>query len=338
MTPRWSFPVPFGWFQVADPADLPPGGVRPLRYWDTELVHWRDERGAHHLADAYCPHLGAHLGYGATVHDTTIRCPFHGWRFDAGGVNCEIPYSERTNRKARIRTYPVIERNRLVLAWHHPDPSVPPMWDIPELAEVGSPELSDYFPSSYTIHAPWQELGENAVDPAHFRYVHGTDQVATIERYDTDGPRFTMISKQAYVTPRGVVHGHIDSYGFGPGFNYTWFTGIVDALLVATTTPIDASSVELRFNFTVRRLADERTTSTVAEAFVAEINKQVTEDIPIWEHKAHLPRPALADADGPILQYRRWASQFYAAAPGEQVPASGVPAPGGQEPAPAGPA
>jgi hypothetical protein len=91
-----------------------------------------------------------------------------------------------------------------------------------------------------------------------------------------------------------------------------WFSGIVDALNIATTTPIDDETTQVRFNFTVRKFDDERTTSSVAEAFVAEINKQVQEDRPIWEHKRFLPVPALADTDGPILKFRKWYSQFYA--------------------------
>jgi hypothetical protein len=62
----------------------------------------------------------------------------------------------------------------------------------------------------------------------------------------------------------------------------------------------------------VRKFDDEAMTSTVAEAFVKEINKQVIEDKPIWENKTFLPVPALADTDGPILKFRKWYSQFYA--------------------------
>jgi len=35
--------------------------------------------------------------------------------------------------------------------------------------------------------------------------------------------------------------------------------------------------------------------------------------MPIWEHKAHLTRPALADNDGPFMKFRKWYSQFYVA-------------------------
>ena len=58
---------------------------------------------------------------------------------------------------------------------------------------------------------------------------------------------------------------------------------------------LDDETTQVRFNFTVRKFDDERTTSSVAGAFVGEINKQIQEDQPIWEHKAFLPTPALAD-------------------------------------------
>jgi len=157
-----------------------------------------------------------------------------------------------------------------------------------------------------------QEMSENGADPAHFRYVHGTDTVAEVEKYETDGPCSVMISKQTYVTPRGVTEGHIDVYNYGPGFSKVWFSGIVDAINIATTTPIDENRTQVRFNFVVRKFDDDKLTSTVADAFVKEINKQIQEDRPIWEHKVFLPTPALADTDGPIMQFRRWYSQFYA--------------------------
>ena len=38
------------------------GEVKSLHYWSTDLVLWRDDAGEYHLQDAFCPHLGAHLG------------------------------------------------------------------------------------------------------------------------------------------------------------------------------------------------------------------------------------------------------------------------------------
>jgi 3-ketosteroid 9alpha-monooxygenase subunit A len=308
---RFPFPIPFGWYQVAFPSDLAPAEVTPVEYWDRELVLWRDVGGTVHLQDAFCPHLGANLAYGGTVDGSLLTCPFHGWKFDGDGVCSNIPYSQRTNRKARVRTYPVVERNGFVLAWYHPYEEAP-KWEIPVIDEIGDPAWSDFYASSYVIRTIPQEMSENGADPAHFQFVHGTDTVAEMEEYNTDGPCSSMLSKQSYVTPRGVTEGRIDVYNYGPGFSKVWFSGIVDAINIATTTPIDAETTQVRFNFIVRKFDDEKLTSTVADAFVKEINKQVQEDRPIWEHKSFLPSPALADTDGPSLKFRKWYSQFYA--------------------------
>lgn len=311
MTRRFPFPHPFGWFMVAYTDDLAAGEVTALRYWSTDLVLWRDGGGDFHLQDAYCPHLGAHLGVGGKVDGANLQCPFHGWTFDGAGECTNIPYSERGNRKARLRTYPVVVRNRMVFAWRHPD-DIEPQWELPVIEEVEDAAWSDFHRSSYVISTVPQEMAENGVDPAHFRYVHGTEDVAEMESYDLDGPFSTMLSKQSYVTPRGVTYGRIDVYNYGPGMAKVFFSGIVDAINVAATTPIDEGHTQVRFSFIVRKFDDEKMTSTVADAFVAEINKQIVEDTPIWEHKAFLPVPALADGDGPILKFRKWYSQFYA--------------------------
>src|ERR671916_757753 len=135
MTNRYPFPVPFGWFCVGYPEDFPTGHATPLYYWDRHLVGWRDTDGAVHVQDAFCPHLGAHLGHGGSVEGCEIRCPFHGWQFDADGTNTVIP-------------------------------------EVPEL--TGPPDWSTVTRPEYTIDASVQEMAENPVDSPHFRYVQNT--------------------------------------------------------------------------------------------------------------------------------------------------------------------
>ena len=81
---------------------------------------------------------------------------------------------------------------------------------------------------------------------------------------------------------------------------------------LAVTTPIERDKCIVRFNFRFKTMGDEQTTQGVGKAFVNEVHKQVLEDKPIWEHKAHLVRPALADTDGPFMKFRKWCAQFYA--------------------------
>lgn len=309
---RSPFPVPYGWFQVGWPAEVAVGEARPLHYFGRHLVWWRDEEGAAHVQDAHCPHLGAHLGHGGKVVGCELACPFHGWRFDADGRNTLIPYSSRTNAKGTLRTYPVVERNGLTMVWYHPHDEAP-MWEIPEVAEFNDPEhFTPMVTRTYQIAAPWQDLAENGVDSAHFRFVHNTEEVPVLDSYETDGPRTRMRSSQKFPTPKGVVNGRIDADQHGPGFSVVRFEGIVDTYLMGCNTPVEANTCEMRFNFCVRRFEDDSLSTTVGDAFVNEIDRQVREDKPIWENKAYLQRPALADSDGPFTKFRRWASQFYA--------------------------
>lgn len=310
---RYPFAMPYGWFAVAQTSDLGMGQTRAAYYFDTHLVLWRDDAGAAHVMDAFCPHLGAHLGHGGTVEGCEIVCPFHGWRFDAEGVNTDIPYSERTNGRARIAAYPTAERNGFVYAWYHPH-GEPPTWEVAEVAEIGGDEFSGPKRTDHVVQAGIQEMAENGVDSAHFRFVHDTATVPQIEQYEIDGHRTAMRSSQKFPTPRGVVDGRIDTSADGPGVSIVRFSGIVDTLLVTAATPIDANSTHTRFHYYVRNLGDDATNSTVGDAFAAEVDRQFAEDVPIWEHKAHLVRPALADNDGPFMKFRKWYAQFYAEA------------------------
>ena len=309
---RFGWPIPFGWFAVAWSHELAVDQVRPYRAFGRDLALWRDADGFAHLHDAYCPHLGAHLGHGGTVAGAEIACPFHGWRFDADGRNTCIPYSTRVNGQARLRGYPVIERNGLVMVWYHPLDE-PPLWDVPAVGELsaGNDEFAPPVERFFEIATAWQEMAENGVDPAHFRYVHGTADVPVLERYETDSHVSRMRSKQFFVTPRGNVEGRIDTDTAGPGFSVVRFSGIVDTVLIGCATPIEQDRCEMRFTFTVRRFADERATTAVGMAAIEEISRQLLQDKPIWEHKVFVEHPALADTDGPFLQFRRWASQFY---------------------------
>ena len=334
-------PMPFGWFQVAWSDEVPAGSSSPMFYFDRHLVAWRGEDGIPHVWDAFCPHLGAHLGGNATIEGDCIRCPMHGWQYDASGACVDVPYSERVNKQAKVRTYPIIERNGALLAWYHPD-HAEPSWDVPELKEFGGGAgYSEVFRRHYSLNCHWQEVSETQVDAAHIE-AHLIDyQIAMnggirperpmmpqVDSYDTDGPVAAIRITQGFPTPQGVVDGRIDTDVWGPGVAGTWFTGLVDTLLLGCATPTGPGSCELRFSFVVRAVEDVEATTRLGEAFINELHLRTEEDVAMWETKAYVPKPALAIGDGPIMKYRRWCEQFYAegVVPGREpwVPAEGA--------------
>jgi phenylpropionate dioxygenase-like ring-hydroxylating dioxygenase large terminal subunit len=306
-------PFPNGWFQVAYSDELRPSEVVPLQYFGKHLVLFRGEDGQPRVLDAFCPHLGAHLGYGGRVEDNTIRCPFHAWRFDGAGRCVDVPYANKIPPLAKLDAWHVSEANGLIMVWHHLE-GREPLWQLPVLPEYGNPAWTEYTKRRWKIRSHNQEMAENAVDSAHFKYVHGTPEQPKT-RAEIDGHILRVRSPVNYVTPQGTVEGGIASDNHGFGFGTVRFTGIVETLLVSSVTPIDGEYLDVRFSFSAKRLGSEDATAGVRKAFIAEIERQLGQDIPIWENKVMKSRPVLCDGDGPVGIFRRWAKQFYGSGP-----------------------
>lgn len=302
-------PIPNGWFAVAVGDEIAPGEVSVRHYFDQDLVVFRTASGEVAVFEPYCPHLGAHLGHGGRVEGEMLRCPFHGWKFDAAGECREVPYAKRIPPNARVGKWPTVERYGFVFVWRDTDGRAP-WFELPEVPESASPEWSTHQRYDWVIRAHGQELGENGVDPAHFRFVHGTLNVPVMEAKE-DGPRRIAFQPVEMRTPRGDVKGAIEARSYGMGFSTTRFTGICETLELATMTPIDATRSHVRYAFTQPRVNGQDPKGGVAAAIIRDIVKQTNEDVPIWENKVYRERPVLCEGDGPIAQYRRWCQQFY---------------------------
>jgi phenylpropionate dioxygenase-like ring-hydroxylating dioxygenase large terminal subunit len=306
-------PIPDGWFQVAYSDELEPGKVLPLKYFDRDLVLFRTEDGQAKLLDAFCPHLGAHLGYGGKVEGSCIRCPFHAWQFDGAGNCTEVPYAKKIPPKAKMRAWHVHEAAGLILAWHHTGGDAPP-WHPPEVPEYQHPEWTEYERRRWQIRTRNQEMAENAVDSAHFHYLHGTSNMPSSQAEVKDH-LLRVFSPTGMETSRGHVDGSVESLSYGFGFSVVRFKGIVETLLVSSVTPIDGENVDVRFNFSVKKTGGADITRGVGAAFIKEVSRQLEQDIPIWENKVQWELPVLCDGDGPIGMFRKWCRQFYSAPP-----------------------
>ncbi len=312
MAGRFPFPIPNGWFGLRYADELAPGTIETVRAFGTELVAFRGEDGAAHVLDAHCPHLGAHLGVGGSVVGGALRCPFHAWEWDgATGACTKIPYAKRIPPNARLRSWTTVERNGIVFVWYHAEGKEPD-FEIPEFPEATSPDWSDPDRYEFTVRSHNQEMGENAVDSAHFRTVHGTLNVPPAE-ISEDGPRRRSLQHVEMKTPRGEIRGAIEVNQYGMGFAATRFTGICETFELACTTPIDEESVVLRYAFRQPRVNGQNPTGGVAAALIRDLIKQTKEDIPIWENKVHRARPLLCEEEAPIAAYRAWCRQFYSA-------------------------
>ena len=310
MGKRFPFPIPHGWFAMCFSDELLAGQLKPLHYFDRELVALRGDDGVARVFDAHCPHLGAHLGHGGTVEGGGVRCPFHGWRYDGDGICVEVPYAKRIPPKARLRAWQVVERNGLVFVWRHAA-GAPPSWEVPDVPELRDDAWTAPERREWIIRSTAQEMAENTVDPAHFRFVHKTNTVPETETAEIRDHLLHVVSSNRVATPRGEQRGRIEIQAHGFGLGVTRFTGIADLLVVTSGSPIDEERTHTRLQFAVRKLPNSDATRGVGKAFIAEIERQFTQDIPIWENKIHLEHPLLVEGEAEIALLRRWASQFY---------------------------
>lgn len=315
---------PTGWFQISWSEELSVGDVKSLRYFGQDMVMFRRESGDVTVMDAYCLHLGAHLGVGGTVCGEAIQCPFHGWQWGPDGRNVDIPYADKPHASRQIRTWTTAESDGMIFLWYAPD-GRDPDWQVPSVPEIASQEYYDFFPHSIkqwdAVRVAPQMAVENIADAAHFQFVHGAAAPATVETFEQDDHVFRISHrtvfgrgrKKTWLTPEGEVEAYVDVEAYGMGLIVARFRGTDGAVHISTQTPVDPLRTDMRTTMVVARDGDDgdRPTGT-AEIRVKHQIAQAERDIPIWENMAYIRHAALVGPEArPYGTLRKWAAQFY---------------------------
>jgi nitrite reductase/ring-hydroxylating ferredoxin subunit len=306
--------IPNGWFLALHSEDLSPGTVQPLRYLGRELVAFRSADGRAAILDAYCPHLGAHFGHGGAVDGNVLRCPFHGWEFDAEGGCTRVPYSRRIPAQAHVRSYPTLERNGAIFFWHDSAGALP-AFEIPVIPEWDDPAFASCWQRhEWVVRTHPQEVLENGIDWAHVMPVHGFESPGKIV-CGFEGPRFDWgldTGKQIELLDDAHDSFRFRVHSYGLGVSVVRYEGLFHTVFQIGQTPVEADTTKITFSILTRGCdeADPETAAALA-AFTEDQVRTFEQDFPIWEHKVYWERPLLCEADGPIHEFRTWARQFY---------------------------
>jgi 3-ketosteroid 9alpha-monooxygenase subunit A len=302
----------FGWYAVCYSDELAVGEVKPVRYFGKELVVWRGEDGKARVLNAYCRHLGAHMGYGGRVQGNDLECPFHAWQYDGEGAVTRIPYARTIPPQAKradcVHAWPVVERNGFVTVWYHPE-NAPPKWDQETYPEVGSSGWTGYKKSEWRVFNSLRNMHDNGVDGAHFLYIHRTADFPDSE-ITFEGNVWDAVARAKLGTPRGTVDGAIISHNVGPGLGCIRFQGISETLLVSAITPIGPDELHVRFAFTQPVTEAEGPAGGLARALIRDICKQLDQDKVVWDRMRYEERPLMCDGDGPVPAARERYDQF----------------------------
>jgi len=319
-------PMPSGWFRIAISNEVPRGEVRVFKINGREVVAFRNREGEVAVVDPICPHMGAHLGYGGTVVDGALRCPFHGLRFDRGGKCVGTEYPGDPEIDLSVRTWPVMEQLGCIFV-HVDHEDAPPTWELPRYATNA---WTQPVTKVLTLKGHVQDVAENAVDFGHFAAVHEyTDLLNPM--LTVDGPRMHSkfgFSRRHPFLPGAKVESVFDTDVHGLGLSVTDLTSPklgIHFRVILTATQLDEDTMSFGIGLSsecappvvpkaIRGLPWVWQTATRAQIRLVHplVVSDVLQDKEIWAHRVPMEVPALIRGDGPIAKYRRWVKQFYA--------------------------
>lgn len=245
------------WYVAAWAADV---SQSPLarRICNEPVVLFRDARNRAAALLDMCCHRGAPLSLGKVV-EQGLECGYHGLTFDGSGACVRIPGQDRIPERARVRSFPVVEKDGFVWIW----PGDPARAD--ESLVIDYPYHNDAakWPHKHqTLHIAANNMlmVDNLMDLTHLGYVHvssigGNPAIHVEARMETErtprGLKFirrmpNSVPPPTYVKAAGFK-GRIDRWQqfefIAPGSVVQW-SGAADAGTVA-----DADRHEAPFQF-----------------------------------------------------------------------------------------
>ena len=153
------------WHPVYRSQDLSSGKMVPIQIMSERFTLYRGETGIPHVIAFRCAHRGTQLSTG-WVEGDSVRCRYHGWKYDGSGQCVEQPGEEEScASRVQIRSYPTKEYLGHIFAYLG-DGETPPLrrfpdFERPGVVEAATPEI---WPCNYFSRI------EN--DPNHVPFVH----------------------------------------------------------------------------------------------------------------------------------------------------------------------
>jgi phthalate 4,5-dioxygenase len=169
-------------------APTPDGDPVKVRLLGENLVAFRDTTGRLGLVQENCPHRGASLFFGRNE-ECGLRCPYHGWKFDADGACVDMPSEPATSvfkDKVRIKSYPVHESGGVVWTYMGPPEKMTPFRDF------GTDTLAPEHVQATKLHSTcnWVQAMEGNLDTSHISWLHQFDGVKDIPDDGSDKPGY----------------------------------------------------------------------------------------------------------------------------------------------------
>ncbi|WP_206243660.1 aromatic ring-hydroxylating dioxygenase subunit alpha [Novosphingobium terrae] len=154
------------WY-VAGYADEFDEGLHERMFLDRSIVIYRKQDGDLVGLQNRCAHRSFPLAHGWREGDT-LRCRYHGARYDAEGRLVEIP-SMAACPRVSVRRYPMRIAGPLAWIWMGPPDAPGPLPETPWLGEGWT-----YATGQYPLQGNWLLMAENLMDLTHIPFLHAS--------------------------------------------------------------------------------------------------------------------------------------------------------------------
>ena len=309
------------WYGILDARELKgdkPVGVTRL---GEKLVLWRSRDGSISCIYDQCCHRGASLSAGTVLHDT-VRCPFHGFAYDASGKVVLIPAngsSMPVPDRYHVHAYRVIEKYGFIWLWNgNFTDELPEIPFFPHLRQGFSyGGFAEVWPVHYT------RAIENQLDVVHLPFVH-TNSIGRGNRTLVNGPvviweENCMTFYVSNVTDDGAatplkpeeIRNYKDLFHLQFQMPNIWQNIISDDIrIVAVFAPVDDSNTRIYLRFYQRFMKIPvlkqmvNSISNISNKYILHQDRRVVlTQIP---KKTELKMSEnLIQGDAPIIEYRK---------------------------------
>jgi phenylpropionate dioxygenase-like ring-hydroxylating dioxygenase large terminal subunit len=204
------------WHVVARSEDVRQDRVLGATLLGEDLAIWRCGNQVLVWKDL-CMHRGTRLSLGWIDEDKLV-CAYHGWTYDSTGRCVRMPAhpDQKPPEKAQVTVYRSKEAYGLVWV----SLGVPAA-DVPNFPEWDDAEYRKILCGPYHYNASGTRAIENALDVAHFPYVHegllGARDYTEIQDYEVETTADGVVAKDIKVwqpNPDGTGKGALVSYTY----------------------------------------------------------------------------------------------------------------------------
>lgn len=188
------------WYVAAWSHELEPGKMLARDICGEPVVIYRSAAGQLRALFNRCPHRGMPLSSATScVEEDSLRCGYHGIRFNAQGKCVEVPSGGIIPAKMAVRSFPLVEKWRWIWLWMG-DPEQADEALIPDHAALGLGADGMYSEPGLHLEVKANYLLplENLVDATHITYLHhGLIDSGNVASHpytlQVDGPRISSV-------------------------------------------------------------------------------------------------------------------------------------------------